>query len=216
MRNMNSTVGKPSKVSKVLMVIAAVLAVYAILRLAIPTSLISGFGDVIAVVLIALLLVYFSGKCCREQHEQEVEEADEQMLAEAPVLAQPTQAAPAPVAATTSPEATATEAAKQFVAPSYRNGMSIKDAQMYVDGEKIAIMEQSETVNQHQSQIDEAARKRSQLVADYNATFGRQATPAAPAAPAAPATPTAPAAPATPAAPAAPAAPATPATATNP
>ena len=68
--------------------------------------------------------------------------------------------------------------------------MSIKDAQMYVDGEKIAIMEQSETVNQHQSQIDEAARKRSQLVADYNATFGRQATPAAPAAPATPATAT--------------------------
>lgn len=181
MRNFNnSTIGNSVKIGKALKVAAAILVVYAVLRLVLFTALFDGVADVVGAFVIAIICVYFTGKCQREVHEREVEAKDEAMLEEAPVLAQPTQAAPTPVVATTSLETTATEATKQFVAPSYRNGLSIKNAQMYVDDEKVAVMEQSKTVNELQRQIDEEARMRSQLVVDYNATFGQQATSVTP------------------------------------
>lgn len=172
MRNFNnSTIGNSVKISKALKVVAAVLVVYGVLRLILFTALFNGVGDVVGAFVIALICVYFSGKCCREQHEREVEAEDEAMLEEAPVLAQPTSVAPV-----VQPSQAATEPTKKFVAPSYKNYQSIVDAQGLTDDEKIAIMEQSKIVNEQQQAINDARRKRNQTVADYDATFGRRFT----------------------------------------
>lgn len=183
MRNFNnSTIGNSVRISKTLKMVAAVLVVYGVLRLILFTALFNGVGDVVGAFVIAVICVYFAGRCCCVQHEREVEAEDEAMLEEAPVLAQPTPVAPvvqpsqAATAVTTntdSQEETAPEP-KKFVAPSYKNYQSIVDAQGLTDDEKIAIMEQSKIVNEQQQAINDARRERNQAVADYNATFGRR------------------------------------------
>lgn len=181
-KSMNNTmIGTPAKATKALKVVAVVLVIYAVLRLMVLTNLFTGFADVVAAVMIALICGYFAGKTRREQHEQEVEDEDEEMLAEAPVLAEPV----APAKPATEPVASAepaTEPEKKFVAPSYKNYQSIVDAQGLADDEKIAIMEQSKIVNEQQQAINDARLKRNQAVADYDATFGRRfaTTPAVP------------------------------------
>ncbi len=89
-KNMDSKViGTPAKATKILKIIAVVLVIYAILRLMVFTGIFTGFGDVAAAVMIALICGYFAGKARREQHEHDVEEDDDKMLTEAPVLAEP-------------------------------------------------------------------------------------------------------------------------------
>lgn len=95
-------IGTPAKANKILKVTVALLAIYAVLRLMVLTNLFNGFGDVVAAVMIALLCGYFAGKARREQHECDVEEEDDKMLTEAPVLAEPVATTPIaePVTAT--------------------------------------------------------------------------------------------------------------------
>ncbi len=95
-------IGTPAKANRILKVVVALLAIYAVLRLLVLNNIFSGFADVVAAVMIALICGYFAGKTRNDQREQEAEEADEEMLAEAPVLAEPVATTPTaePVPAT--------------------------------------------------------------------------------------------------------------------
>ena len=97
-------IGTPAKANKILKVVVALLAIYAVLRLLVLNNIFSGFADVVAAVMIALICGYFAGKTRSDQREHEAEEADEEMLTEAPVLAEPVATTPTaePVPATES------------------------------------------------------------------------------------------------------------------
>ena len=164
-------VGKTKNWLKGLIVGAVLLLAWVVARLLIVKDLFqSNMADVVAAMCIAGIFLYFAGK----YRNVEAEEEDENVLAEAPVLAQPVASS---TATTTN---TGSEAAKEpekgFAALDYRDFQSIRNAQEITDDQKIALVERANGVNKRQQEIDKALSVRDQKIAQYNATFGAHTT----------------------------------------
>lgn len=178
MKNMDSKmIGTPAMATKVLKVVAVVLVIYAILRLMVFTGIFTGFGDVAAAVMIALICGYFAGKSRREQREQEVEDEDDEMLAEAPVLAEPvahTEPAVEPVAPVkpaTEPVAPVEPAAATTPVVDYDN-LQPDDLDAFDRADRdrkvrlIRIGMERKAFNADSAKLDEAKKRQAELLAE--------------------------------------------------